>query len=76
MSSPATSTTSVSSIRDVVWYSKHGQREEHRERSLEAVDIAHATAVHAFSSTKSFLNELQTNQDFDIAIFLNRRFFF
>ncbi|KAI9319702.1 hypothetical protein BX666DRAFT_1853329, partial [Dichotomocladium elegans] len=53
-----------------------GRREEHRERSLEAIDTAHATAVHAFSFSKYiFLNELQTNQDFDIAIFLNSRFF-
>ncbi|KAI9312120.1 hypothetical protein BX666DRAFT_1988992 [Dichotomocladium elegans] len=72
MSSPATSTTSVSSIRDV------GDRilSEHRERLLEVVDIVHATTVHAFSFSKYiFLNELQTDQDFDIAIFLNSRFF-
>ncbi|KAI9314808.1 hypothetical protein BX666DRAFT_1836812, partial [Dichotomocladium elegans] len=53
-----------------------GWREEYRERLLEVVDIANATTVHAFSFSKYiFLNELQTNQDFDIAIFLNSRFF-
>ncbi|KAI9310157.1 hypothetical protein BX666DRAFT_2010809 [Dichotomocladium elegans] len=60
MSSPATSTTSVSSIRDVgdrilsVKYSIQsiGWREEHRERLLEVVGIAHATTVHAFSFSK------------------------
>ncbi|KAI9318244.1 hypothetical protein BX666DRAFT_1936478, partial [Dichotomocladium elegans] len=85
MSSPATSTTSVCNIRDVgdrilsvkCFIQSIGWREEHRERLLEVVDIAHATTVHAFSFSKYiFLNELQINQDFDIAIFLNSRFFF
>ncbi|KAI9317092.1 hypothetical protein BX666DRAFT_2039516, partial [Dichotomocladium elegans] len=53
-----------------------GRREEHCERLLEVVDIAHATTVHAFSFSKYiFLNELQTNQNFDFAIFMNSRFF-
>ncbi|KAI9322257.1 hypothetical protein BX666DRAFT_1813976, partial [Dichotomocladium elegans] len=50
--------------------------EEHRGRLLEVVDIAYATTVHTFFFSKYiFLNELQTNQDFDIMIFLNSRFF-
>ncbi|KAI9323744.1 hypothetical protein BX666DRAFT_1847155, partial [Dichotomocladium elegans] len=49
-----------------------GWREEHH-----VVGIAHATTVHTFSFSKYiFLNELQTNQDFDITILLNSRFFF
>ncbi|KAI9321834.1 hypothetical protein BX666DRAFT_1906090, partial [Dichotomocladium elegans] len=83
MSSPATSTTSVSSICDVddrilsvkCSIQSIGWREEHHERLQEAVDIAHATTVRAFSSKYIFLNELQTNQYFDIALFLNSRFF-
>ncbi|KAI9312987.1 hypothetical protein BX666DRAFT_1843904, partial [Dichotomocladium elegans] len=52
-----------------------GWREEHCDRLLEVVDIAHATTVHTFSFSKYiFRNELQTNQDFDIVIFLNSRF--
>ncbi|KAI9317734.1 hypothetical protein BX666DRAFT_1940357, partial [Dichotomocladium elegans] len=65
---------SVSSIRNVGdRILSHGWREEHRERLLEVVDIAHATTVHAFSSSKYiFLNELQTNQDFDIGDLLEQ----
>ncbi|KAI9316976.1 hypothetical protein BX666DRAFT_1877628 [Dichotomocladium elegans] len=51
-----------------------GWREEHCERLLEVVDIAPPTTVHGFSSKYIFLNEFETNQDFDITIFLNSLF--
>ncbi|KAI9312170.1 hypothetical protein BX666DRAFT_1812572, partial [Dichotomocladium elegans] len=58
-----------SSICSIDW------REEHCERLLEVVDIAHATTVHTFAFSKCiFLNELQINQVFDITMILSSRF--